>query len=96
MDPHLCVGIDVGYRSHRVGIAQPDGTILDEFDISHDQAGFGEFFRRVEEHKKRLHYISKRMDSRLSLKEWLSQSDIPVERRARLFPEGHPPRCLRK
>jgi len=48
MDPHLCVGIDVGYRAHRVGIAHPDGSILEEFDISHSDAGFQEFFRRVE------------------------------------------------
>ena len=54
MEPHLCVGIDVGYRGHRVGIAHPDGTILDEFDISHDQAGFGEFFRRVEGYRSQL------------------------------------------
>ena len=54
MEPHLCVGIDVGYRAHRVGIAHPDGTILDEFDISHDQAGFGEFFRRVEGYRRQL------------------------------------------
>ena len=54
MEPHLCVGIDVGYRAHRVGIAHPDGTILDEFDISHDQAGFGEFFRRVEGYRSQL------------------------------------------
>jgi len=54
MEPHLCVGIDVGYRAHRVGIAHPDGTILDEFDISHDQAGFGEFFRRVEGYRREL------------------------------------------
>ena len=46
MDPHLCVGIDVGCRSHRVGIARPDGSILEEFDISHSDAGFQEFFRR--------------------------------------------------
>jgi transposase len=54
MDPHLCVGIDVGYRAHRVGIAQPDGSILEEFDISHDQAGFEELFRRVEERREKL------------------------------------------
>ena len=51
MDPHLCVGIDVGCRSHRVGIAHPNGSILEEFDISHSDAGFQEFFRRVEEHR---------------------------------------------
>ncbi len=46
MRPHLCVGIDVGCKSHRVGIARPNGLILEEFDISHTDAGFQEFFRR--------------------------------------------------
>jgi len=54
MDPHLCVGIDVGCRAHRVGIAHPDGSILEEFDISHSDAGFQEFFRRVEERRQQL------------------------------------------
>ena len=54
MDSHLCVGVDVGYRSHRVGIAHPDGSILEEFDISHTDAGFNEFFRRVEERRQQL------------------------------------------
>jgi len=54
MNPHLCVGIDIGYRNHRVGIADPDGQILEEFDISHTQVGFEEFFRRVEEHREQL------------------------------------------
>jgi len=54
MDPHLCVGVDVGYRSHRVGIAHPNGSILEEFDISHTDAGFNEFFRRVEERRHQL------------------------------------------
>lgn len=54
MDPHLCVGVDVGCRAHRVGIAHPDGSILEEFDISHTDAGFQEFFRRVEERRKQL------------------------------------------
>ena len=44
MDPHLCIGIDVGCKAHRVGIATPDGSILEEFDISHTDAGFQEFF----------------------------------------------------
>jgi transposase len=51
MEPHLCVGIDVGCRAHRVGIAHPDGSILEEFDISHSDAGFSELFRRVEKHQ---------------------------------------------
>jgi transposase len=54
MKPHLCVGIDVGCNAHRVGIAHPDGSILEEFDISHSNAGFQEFFRRVEGHRQRL------------------------------------------
>jgi len=53
MEPHLCVGIDVGCKAHRVGIAHPDGSILEEFDISHNDVGFQEFFRRVEEHRER-------------------------------------------
>ena len=54
MDPHLCIGIDVGCKAHRVGIATPDGSILEEFDISHTDAGFQEFFRRVEERRQQL------------------------------------------
>ena len=32
MKPHLCNGIDVGCKAHRVGIATPDGSIMEEFD----------------------------------------------------------------
>ena len=51
VDPQIRVGIDVGCKAHRVGIANPDGKILEEFDISHTDAGFCDFFRRVEHHK---------------------------------------------
>lgn len=51
METHLRVGVDVGCHAHRVGIADPDGSILEEFDISHSEAGFAEFFRRVEERR---------------------------------------------
>ena len=54
MEPHLCVGIDVGCNAHRVGIARPDGSILEEFDISHTDVGFQEFFRRVEQHRQQM------------------------------------------
>ena len=54
MDPHLCIGIDVGCKAHRVGFAPPDGSILEEFDISHTDAGFQDFFRRVEERRQQL------------------------------------------
>ncbi len=53
MEPHLRVGIDVGYRTHRVAIATPDGEIVEEFDISHSTAGFEHFFHRVECHRHR-------------------------------------------
>lgn len=51
MESQLRVGVDVGCHAHRVGIADPDGSILDEFDISHSDAGFQEFFRRVEQRR---------------------------------------------
>jgi transposase len=54
MEPHLCIGIDVGCKAHRVGIATPDGSILEEFDISHTDAGFQDFFRRVEARRQQL------------------------------------------
>ena len=54
MDPQIRVGIDVGCKAHRVGIADADGKILEEFDISHTDAGFRDFFRRIEHHKQEL------------------------------------------
>jgi len=54
MDPQIRVGIDVGCKAHRVGIANPDGKIMEEFDISHTDAGFQDFFRRVEAYEKKL------------------------------------------
>ena len=54
VDPEIRVGIDVGCRFHRVGIAGPDGTILEEFDIPHSQEGFQDFFHRIEYHRQTL------------------------------------------
>ena len=54
VNPQLRVGIDVGSKTHRVGIAGPDGEILEEFVIPHNQEGFGEFFDRVERHRRKL------------------------------------------
>lgn len=51
MGPLLCIGVDVGRRSHHVGIAQPDGAIIEEFQISHCNTGFHELFQRVEAHR---------------------------------------------
>lgn len=53
-DPHIRVGVDVGSDSHHVGIACPEGTLLEEFDISHDREGFREFFDRIERHRENL------------------------------------------
>jgi transposase len=49
----LRVALDIGSKRHRVGIGSADGRILDEFDMSHDRAGFEEFFRRVAAFEKR-------------------------------------------
>ena len=54
MDPQIRVGIDVGCKAHRVGIADPRGSILEEFDISHTGDGFRDFFRRIDHHKQEL------------------------------------------
>jgi len=40
IDQEIRVGIDVGCKAHRVGIANTTGKILEEFDISHTDAGF--------------------------------------------------------
>ena len=54
MVPQLHVGIDVGCKVHRVGIADPQGKILDEFDMVHAEAGFRDFFCRVGCYKEEL------------------------------------------
>lgn len=51
MGPQLRVGVDVGSKNHWVGIASPEGTMLEEFTIPHSRAGFDEFFQRVERHR---------------------------------------------
>ncbi len=53
MGPHLRVGVDVGARSHSVGIADSEGRILEEFTIPHSQEGFQEFFARIERHRQK-------------------------------------------
>jgi len=54
MGPHIRVGVDVGVKTHQVGIAGPDGAILEEFSIPHSQEGFQEFFSRIERHHRKL------------------------------------------
>jgi transposase len=48
------VDIDVGCNPHRVGIGGPGGSLREEFNISHTDAGFCEFCRRVEHHREEL------------------------------------------
>ena len=49
MGPHICIGVDVDVKTHRVGIAGLDGMIVEEFTIAHSQEGFQEFFTRIEQ-----------------------------------------------
>ncbi len=58
MGPHIRVGIDVGGDSHRVGIASPQGVLLEEFDIPHNHEGFDEFFDRVDSHRQGLPVVA--------------------------------------
>ncbi len=51
MVPQLHVGIDVGCKKHRIGIADAQGRILEEFDTLHTEAGFRKFFHRVDHYK---------------------------------------------
>jgi len=48
MSLQLRVGVDVGSRCHTVAIGLSDGSLLEEFEISHTAEGFREFFARVE------------------------------------------------
>jgi transposase len=48
--PELRVGIDVGGHVHAVAVGRSDGTLLEEFEIAHTAAGFGDFFARIEAH----------------------------------------------
>ena len=52
----LRVGVDVGSRCHSVAVGLTDGSLLEEFEVPHTAAGFGDFFARVERHAKRHPY----------------------------------------
>ncbi len=49
----LRVGVDVGSQCHSVAVGLADGSLLEEFEIPHTAAGFGDFFARIEAHAKR-------------------------------------------
>ncbi len=40
------VAIDVGSKSHWVGVGLSEGQVLERFSIAHNQKGFEHFFRR--------------------------------------------------
>lgn len=44
----ILVSVDVGCHSHSVAIGLTGGSILDEFEITHDRKGFSCFFARIE------------------------------------------------
>ena len=44
----LRVGVDVGSRCHSVAIGLSDGSLLEEFEITHSPEGFRAFFARIE------------------------------------------------
>ncbi len=46
----LRVGVDVGSRCHSVAVGLTGGSLLEEFEIPHTAAGFGDFFGRIEGH----------------------------------------------
>lgn len=48
------VAIDVGAKTHHVGIGSTDGRVLDEFEITHNAMGFAQFFKNVELWKDKL------------------------------------------
>ena len=52
----LRVGVDVGSQCHSVAVGLTDGSLLEEFEIPHTAAGFGDFFVRIEGHAKRHPY----------------------------------------
>lgn len=48
----MLVSIDIGCYQHNVAIGLSDGRLLDEFEISHTQQGFKQFFTRIETHRR--------------------------------------------
>ena len=47
----LLVSVDIGSREHSVAIGLRDGTVVDEFSIRHERAGFDQFFEHIEKHR---------------------------------------------
>ena len=48
MANELRVAVDVGSQFHQVAIGDSNGTLLEEFRINHQRAGFEQFFERID------------------------------------------------
>jgi transposase len=58
------VCIDVGSSKHQVAIGLSDGSILEEFELSHNSMGFKSLFHRIEVNSERYHLpVSVAMES---------------------------------
>ena len=49
----LRVSVDVGCYQHSVAFGLSDGTLLAEFELSHEPAGFDRFFERIDRLRER-------------------------------------------
>lgn len=49
----MVIGVDVGCHRHQVTIANPEGRIAEEFDLSIGLKGFMHSFSRLEYYKRR-------------------------------------------
>lgn len=48
----LHVSVDVGCYQHDISVGLANGKFLGRFEISHDKAGFADFFKKIERYKK--------------------------------------------
>lgn len=46
LSAEIRVGVDIGSAQHSVAIELSNGTLLDEFNVTHTSAGFQTFFHR--------------------------------------------------
>lgn len=49
---NVLVSVDIGSQNHRVAIGLSDGSILEEFEITHNSEGFRDFFSRISRYEK--------------------------------------------
>ena len=54
--PEIRVSLDIGCYEHAVAVGLSNGELLEEFSITHDKAGFNDFFTHIEKHEKMYPY----------------------------------------